>query len=73
MHMVSWKTITKTNREEGFGMQHTITKNDTLLFILVWRIYNNPTSLLAIVLTSKYKINRHKLLNPASRTWEKSP
>lgn len=45
IHMVSWKTITKSKKEGGLGLQEAKAKNTALIAKLNWRFNNEKNSL----------------------------
>lgn len=50
IHMVSWKTITKS-KKGGLGLQEAKAKNTALIAKLNWRFNNEKNSLWAQVLS----------------------
>lgn len=54
LHMINWDTVVKNKELGGLNIQKSRVKNDAMLTKLAWRLYKNPNSLWASLLTKKY-------------------
>ncbi|XP_026428903.1 uncharacterized protein LOC113324832 [Papaver somniferum] len=57
MHIIAWENICKTKKECGLGFKISEINNLAMMARSVWRLVENPSSLLAQVLKAKYFAN----------------
>ncbi|XP_060965141.1 uncharacterized protein LOC133034132 [Cannabis sativa] len=73
IHWKSWRTLCSSKFFGGLGFRSLVSHNQAMLAKQAWRVFSNPTSLLATVLKAKYF--RHndflqaKLGHSPSYTW----
>ncbi|XP_026459578.1 uncharacterized protein LOC113360264 [Papaver somniferum] len=57
LHLIAWENICKTKKEGGLGFRISEINNLAMMARSVWRLIENPASLLAQVLKAKYYAN----------------
>ena len=60
--MVSWRNVCKPKAFEGLGFKSLTMMNRALHMKLAWGIISSPNSLWVQVLTTKYRVDPHNLL-----------
>ena len=73
LHLVSWKKIAKPKKDGSLGIQAAKVKNVANLAKLNWRLYTEPSSLWARVLSQKYcslrRSSNARSFKSCSTTW----
>ncbi|XP_026409985.1 uncharacterized protein LOC113305093 [Papaver somniferum] len=71
LHLIAWENICKTKKEGGLGFRISEINNLAMMARSVWKLIENPSSLLAQVLKAKYYANSDVLNSycPDKASW----